>query len=168
MAIVILAGPIGAGKTTVGRELLASAPDGTAYIEGDTFWRFIPKPLPDQDRRKAFFMTMRAMLAAAWHYYRDGYEVIVDFSVPPGFVDAAKKLLRGEPFHYVVLRPSEDVCARRAAERPEGTITDYREYSDFYQTFACEERFLICDDESSPRELAERIRAGIERGTFVV
>jgi predicted ABC-type ATPase len=66
MAILILSGPVGAGKTTVGRELLASAPDGTAYIEGDTFWRFLSKPLPAQPAHEGLTMTMRAMLAAAW------------------------------------------------------------------------------------------------------
>ena len=113
-------------------------------------------------------MVMRAMLAAARHFARDGYGVIVDFSIPPWYLDAVRKLLPGAPFDYVVLRPSEAVCAARVAARAAGTISDYTRYRGLYSSFDEAERFTIRDDESDARATAARIRAGLDAGAFRV
>ena len=44
MSVVMLSGPVGAGKTTVARELVAISPAPLCYIEGDTFWSLFTKP----------------------------------------------------------------------------------------------------------------------------
>jgi adenylate kinase family enzyme len=41
--VIMLSGPVGAGKTRVARELIALLPGPLSYIEGDTFWPFIAK-----------------------------------------------------------------------------------------------------------------------------
>src|SRR5271157_6208771 len=92
--IVMLSGPIGAGKTTVARELVASSPDSIAYIEGDTFWSFIAKRAPGLRREKNFKMIMTAMTAAALPYALYGYEVILDFSIPPWFLETAQRVVK--------------------------------------------------------------------------
>jgi len=166
--VVILSGPVGAGKTTIARELVESAPGAIACIEGDRFWPFIVRPASDQEAPGRFRMIMRAMLASARHFARDGYEVIVDFSIPPWFLDATRALLKNEPFHFVVLRPSEAVCAERAATRAEGTIADYDSYHELYLAFESAKRFTISDDTGGPATVAARIRAGIEAGKFLV
>lgn len=167
-SITILSGPVGAGKTTVARELVASSPAATVYIEGDAFWSFIVKPAEDRAETQRLTMLMRAMLAAARHFARDDYDVIVDFSIPPWYVDAVRKLLAGGTFDYVVLRPSEAVCAARAAARPQGTITDYARYRELYASFDDAGRFTIRDDASDAATLAARIRAGLDAGSFRV
>lgn len=53
MAVVMLSGPVGAGKTTVARELLAISPAPLCYIEGDTFWSLFAKP-DTEPRRERF------------------------------------------------------------------------------------------------------------------
>jgi hypothetical protein len=48
---------------------------------------------------------MRAMTSAAGSLTRTGYDVLLDFSIPPAFLPAAQKILRDAPLHYIVLRP---------------------------------------------------------------
>ena len=169
-SIILLSGPVGAGKTTVARALVASSPVPVAFIEGDTFWSFIAKSGAGQGRNKNFRMIMTAMTAAALPYALFGYEVIVDFSIPPWFLDTARKVVKSKdvPLDYVVLRPSETVCAARAAARAEGTITDYAHYRDLYSSFDEADRYTIKDDAGGAAVVAARIRDGLNAGTFRV
>ena len=167
-SIVILSGPIGAGKTTVARELVALSTAPIAYIEGDTFWSFIAKGDKKQALNKRFKMIMTAMTAASLPYATSGYETILDFSIPPWFLDTARAVakVREVPLDYVVLRPSEQVCAARAAARAEGKIADYASYRELYGIFDGVERNTIQDDTSHAKLVAARIREGLDAGVF--
>src|SRR6188508_1636732 len=109
--IVLLSGPVGAGKSTVAKELIAISPGPLSYIEGDTFWAYIAKGGAAQGMAKNFTTIMSAMTAAAIPYASAGYEVVVDFSIPPWFLNGAYAMMKrfGAPVDYVVLRPSEAV-----------------------------------------------------------
>jgi len=52
---------------------------------------------------------MSARTAAAVPYATAGYEVILDFSIPPWFVDTVRQIadVRKIPLSFVVLRPSD-------------------------------------------------------------
>jgi adenylate kinase family enzyme len=166
--IVLLSGPVGAGKSTVARELIANSTGATAYIEGDTFWSFIARGGEAQKRHKNFRVIMAAMTAAAVPYAVAGYEVILDFSIPPFFLETARKIAKSKevPLDYVVLCPSETICAARAAARREGTIADYAAYREFYATFEGVEHYTIRDDRSDAASLAASIRDGLRSGRF--
>jgi len=97
---------------------------------------------------------------------RAGYEVLLDFSIPPWFLDGVRAVLKEIPFAFVVVRPSEAVCALRAATRNEGTITDYTSYRELYADFAGDN--AICDDTSEASVVAERIRKEVAAGSFIV
>ena len=166
-AVVILSGPVGAGKSTVARELLAISPGPVACIEGDVFWTFLAK---GGTSRENFKTIMRAMTVAAMPFARAGHEIIVDFSIPPWFLDSVRKLIqtREIPLDYVVLRPSEAVCADRAAKRAEGTIPDYSTYRELYADFDGVERHTVAGDVSDAASLAALIRQGLDAGRFRV
>jgi energy-coupling factor transporter ATP-binding protein EcfA2 len=168
--IVILSGPVGAGKSTVAQELIALSPDPIAYIEGDTFWSFIAKGAKSRRIEKNFKMIMTAMTGAALPYALYGYEVILDFSIPPWFLETAQKIVKSRdvPLDYVVLRPSETVCAARAAARPEGAIADYAPYRDLYSSFDGAARYTIKDDASDAAVVAARMREGLDSRKFRV
>jgi adenylate kinase family enzyme len=167
--IVILSGPVGAGKTTVAHELLTLSSGPISYIEGDTFWSFIAKRSPNLRPEKNFKMIMTAMTAAALPYALYGYEVILDFSIPPWFLETAQRLVKSRevPLDYVVFQPSEAVCAARAAGRLEGTIADYTPYRELYAGFdEAEERCRVRDDVSDAPVVAARIREGLDAKRF--
>lgn len=167
MRVVMLTGPIGAGKTAVARELVSIASSPTCYLEGDTFWSLFAKPDPGP-RHGRFRLIMRSMTAAAIPLARGGYEVLLDFSFPLDFLDTARKILKEVPLDLVILRPSLPVCQRRAAERTEGRIPDYTRYQDFYAMFEGRAQNEVCDDTADTRTLALQIRQGLDAGVFRV
>ena len=167
VSVIFLSGPIGAGKTAVAKALLPLLPAPLSYIEGDTFWSFITKE-GERGLRDNFPMLVRSMTAAAVPFARSGFRVLIDFSIPPTYVDTARKILKEVPFDFVLLRPSLQVCAKRAASRQEGAISDYVMLENFYARF--EEWTLepICDDNADPESLARRIADGLDQGRFRV
>ena len=165
MRVIMLSGPVGAGKTVVARELLSIAAVPTCYIEGDTFWSLFAKPDPGPVHGR-FRLLMRSMTAAAVPLARSGYEVVLDFSFPVDFLDTARKILKEIPLEFVILRPSLPVCQQRAENRPEGRILDYSRYQDFYEMFKGRTENEICDDTADARSLALRIRRGVDAGIF--
>ena len=167
MGVIFLSGPIGAGKTAVAQELIQLLPAPLSYIEGDTFWSFIRKE-GERGARDNFPVLVRSMTAAAVPLARSGFRVLIDFSIPPGFLDTARKILKELPFDFVLLRPSLEVCVERAASRKQGAITDYERLKNFYAHFEDGRTEPICDDHSDPVSLAHRIASGLNQGVFRV
>ncbi|HKT08754.1 MAG TPA: hypothetical protein VJR24_12710, partial [Gemmatimonadaceae bacterium] len=118
--------------------------------------------------QKRFRTIMSAMTAAAIPFAAGGSHVILDFSIPPWFLDTMRKIasVREVPLDYVVLRPSEQVCAERAKARAEGSIADYSRYSEFYRDFDRVARHIVCDDTMSAAETATTILRGVAEGRF--
>ena len=165
MAVVMLSGPIGAGKSTVARELVAISSAPFSYIEGDAFWSLFTKP-DEKPRTERFRLLMRSVTAAAVPLARSGYEVLLDFSFPLDFLETARKILKEIPLDFVMLRPSIETCEHRAACRSEGKILDYRAYRDFYTMFEGLPKHEVCHDQVDARTTAQRIRSGLDKGLF--
>lgn len=170
--VVILSGPPGAGKTTVARALLAGPAPPTAYIEGDSFWAHFQasSPLPPPVRFKAL---MTAALAAALSYALHDADVLLDFSVPPHFLETALRMAktRGVPLAFVVLLPSAATCEARTAERPDGKVP-VGEYAVRFGALrdafdATPSRHVVgTRDGETAEAVAVAVRAGLERGDF--
>jgi hypothetical protein len=167
-SVIMLSGPVGAGKTTVARELVSRMQGEVAYIEGDEFWSFLTKT-GNLGRRDNFPIILRSMTAASLPMARSGYDVVLDFSIPPDFLPIALKILKDTPLDFVVLLPSLSTCEQRAANRSEGVIADYDRYRGFYAMFIkAPERYIVSDDNADAVTLASRILEGMGTHRFRV
>jgi len=167
VSVIFLSGPIGAGKTAVAKASLTLLPAPLSYIAGDTFWSFINKA-GERGLRDNFPVLVRSMTAAAVPLARSGFRVMIDFSIPPAHIDTARKILKEVPFDFVLLRPSFEVCAERAASRQEGAIRDRAMLKNFYARFEEGTVEPISDDSADPESLARRIAEGLDQGRFRV
>ncbi len=149
------------------QELLQLLPAPLSYIEGDTFWSFI-RNAGERGMRETFPVLMRSMTAAALPLARSGFRVLIDFSIPPAFVDTGRKILKEVPFDFVLLRPSLQVCVERASSREKGPITDHAMLKDFYALFESGNMDPVSDDNADPASLAQRIAEGLNQGRFRV
>lgn len=163
--VIMLSGPIGAGKTTVARELVALWTDPLICIEGDRFWPFFARP-KENARREAFTLVMRSIMAASLPFARTGYDVLLDFSVPPAFLRAACLILKDINLDFVLLRPGAAVCAERSHCREEGRIEEYDH--GFYALFAGAGPHVVADDGAGAAATAACILTGLRDGRFRV
>ncbi len=167
--LIIISGPVGAGKTTVAAALVKYLPGPLIYVEGDTFWNHVYN-LEGVGPYKTFRAVMRAMTSASVAYALSGYDVVLDFSIPPWFLDTVKKIAgaRGVKTDYVVVCPSEPTCADRARSREEGKIEAYERYSELYADFKDSPTEAIKDDSGDASSIATEIAEGLNAGKFTL
>jgi tRNA uridine 5-carbamoylmethylation protein Kti12 len=119
--LLILTGPPGAGKTTVGR-LVASHFSPSIVLDADWFWGsvvsgFIPpwEPASNEQNRT----LTRASLAAATRLAYGGFTTVLEGHFGPWHVDVIREELSHTTMTaaYIILRPPLEECLRRATER---------------------------------------------------
>jgi energy-coupling factor transporter ATP-binding protein EcfA2 len=165
--IVVVSGPLGAGKSTVARALLPLLSPPTSYIEGDRFWAFFASP-PARPSPKTGSLLIRSAVVAALPFANSGYTAIVDFTIGPWHFPSILPRVRELPLHYFVLCPSLAVCAERTKGRAEGRVDDYAQYADLHAAY-CDlgvyEKHAIRIDDASPEQLARLIADALHSGT---
>jgi hypothetical protein len=175
--LLMLTGPPGAGKTTVGA-IIASGSPLSACIRSDWFWTTIVNGhIPPWERAAdAQNRTMiRAATAAGVRMANAGFTTVLDGILGPWHFDPLREELAAcrAPVHYVVLRPDGDTCLARArgrvleAAEHRDALTDedpIRHMWDQFSHLGPNEHFVIDSSRIGPEDTAMLIQDRIEAG----
>jgi chloramphenicol 3-O-phosphotransferase len=125
--VLILSGPPGAGKSTVG-EALAERYDRVAHIDVNQVRRFVtagrvPPWRGGPERERQHRLAVRNAAALARNFLAEAIGVIIDDLVDAEALEWYLAELReaGAPVHLVRLMPSLAACEARDAGRKEGS-----------------------------------------------
>jgi len=121
VSLLVLTGPPGAGKTTVGRLIAAKSPT-SACIHSDWFWTTIVNGRIPPWERAANAQNgamIRSATAAAVRIANAGFTTVLDGIIGPWFFDAVSEELEycRVPVDYAVLRPDVETSIARAQRR---------------------------------------------------
>ena len=175
--LLLLSGPPGAGKTTVGR-IVASRCSRSACIQSDWFWTAIvnghvPPWEPGADRQNR--VMIRSAVATAARMADGGYSTVLEGIIGPWHFDLVRDELATCPagVSYVVLRPQLDACLARATGRVDDgpdqrdALTDEGPIRHMWNEFADLGDYERCVVDSSifePSETADRVFARVSDG----
>jgi gluconate kinase len=182
LPFLILSGPPGSGKTTVGR-LVAERYDRSAVIESDWFWTTISRGFvrqwePEADNHNQ--VVIRSVFAVAARMAAGGYRTVVEGIVGPWYLDLVRQELRIAKVaaHYVVLRPDLAKCLGRAKPRAgeervprHPALTEEGPVRYMWQQFTDlgkYTRYAVDSTGLSQYETAEIVSAGMADGRFAL
>jgi predicted kinase len=174
-AVIIVAGPPGAGKSTVAR-LVADAVEPSVHLHTDDYFAAIRRGLiapylPAAERQNQVVVGVTARAAAG--YAAGGYQVLADGVVGPWFIAAYREAAAeyGVPLHYVVLRPDLDTTLRRATARGPDALTDSAPIRSMHGQFTAlgpYEPHVLDSTGLGTRATAAAVRHGVESGTYLL
>lgn len=171
MAITIISGTPGSGKTSLARVLAASESRGV-HIESDMFFRFlahrVDPSLPDADSQNA--TVVRAYVAAACEYSAGGYDVYLDGVIGPWLLPLITSMT--PDIQYVLLHAPLDVVLARAQTRtsqpsatPDVVIRMHEQFSNIPDSFR---QHVIHTCDKSVEQVADEYRFRRRAGVYLL
>lgn len=168
-AILVVAGPCGAGKTSAARHV-AAALERSAHLQADHFTAFVVNDLADTEARHE--VVGGAIGAAAIQFAVGGYTVVLDGTFFPGGVAglAVWAARRGVGVHYAVLRPDLETCRERAQRRSATDPDDLEAFDRLHARFADlgNGEGHVVDHTGAPEVVAAAVLAVFASGALLV
>lgn len=169
VALVVVTGPPGAGKSTVAA-LVAKRFERSVLVEGDAFFRFVQRgaidPWLPESKQQNEVVTLAAG-AAAGRYVVGGYATVYDGVVGPWLLPTFARATGLSGLHYAVLLPSLQRCLTGVSERYGHGFTDEAATRHMHEQFAravVEDRHIVSDPAEHPSAVADGLIVAIQRG----
>jgi cytidylate kinase len=168
--VIVVAGPPGAGKSTVA-EHLADLLDLSALVRGDDFFGFVRNGAISPWREDAHAQNTAVIEAAAAATGRlGGYcTVVYDGVVGPWFLDTFVEAAGLVHLNYAVILPPLDVCLERVSNRQRHPFTDLDAATQLWHDFHGADinaRHVLSDPEPRPSEMARTLLELVQDGTI--
>jgi hypothetical protein len=172
--ILVVTGPSGAGKTTVGR-LVAAAFDLSAHVQVDDFMPFVVNGWVEPWRPEAVrqnHVLGGAIAAAALEFAAGGYTVVLDGAIFPEGLGGLTpwSARRAVPLHYAVLRPDLATCLTRVRQRRSGDPDDLKSFTQLHARFADlgDREANVIETAGTPEDVAATVLAAFSSGRLNV
>jgi hypothetical protein len=170
--LIVVAGPPGAGKSTVAG-ILADGYATSALVNGDAFFAFIRQGyvlpwLDEADQQNG--VVLAAAAAATGRLVAGGYPVVYDGVVGPWSLPAFLAATGLGELHYAVLLPSAQCCETRVQGRVGHGFSDLAATRDVHRMFTDAQipaRHLFSDDTADPAGIAAQLRIRMAEGSLL-
>ena len=160
-SILLVAGPPGAGKSTVAA-LVAAQSERSVLMPTDDFYTWIAKGYIEPWRAESYdqnVLIFSVAAGAADRFASGGYDVVVDGVLGMWGLDPWRAL--GRPVSYAVLLPEQPVSRQRAADRGEHPLKDLDVVDQMHAAFVAHldgyERHVIDSTALDPAATAEEL-----------
>ena len=123
-SVLLVAGPPGAGKSTVAAELAARS-DLSVHLHTDDFYAWIAKGYIEPWKAESYdqnVLIFSVAAGAADRFAEGGYDVLVDGVLGMWGLEPWRALDR--PISYALLLPSQPVARQRATDRGEHPLKE--------------------------------------------
>jgi len=171
-SILLVAGPPGAGKSTVSTRVAVGF-ERSVHVHTDDFYAWIASGYVEPWRAESYEQNMviaGAVASTADRFATGGYDVVVDGVLGMWSLDPWRALER--PISYAVLLPDLTAAHRRAADRGEHPLKDLEVVDQMHAAFVAHldgyERHVIDSTDLDVAATAAEVRGRLDTGELLL